>query len=521
MKEKYIPAALPEDFLRRMKKLLGEEYEDFLQSFETDRVQGLRLNTRKGEGKRLYEQNKSRFGLRPVPWCREGFYYQADTRPGRHPLHEAGVYYIQEPSAMAVVSLLEPQPGEKVLDLCAAPGGKTTHLADRLCGMGLLVSNEIHPTRAKILSRNVERMGICNAVVINEDSAHLADVFPEYFDRIVVDAPCSGEGMFRKDWQARSEWSEENVLLCAARQREILDNAARLLRPGGRMVYSTCTFSLEEDEGQIAQFLENHPEFSVVRVEEKERLPGLSAGMAGELLPKHPELEDTFRIWPHRAEGEGHYLALLEKSAKEESESENAGKSKDKKREQAEKIARQREKKRRKKPTDRVTSGRKGEASGFWKNRAGRQLLEEFVRDTLNLRETNAKEIPSERLYLFGEQLYLLPEQLPELDGLRVLRPGLHIGTLKKNRLEPSHALALALRPDQVKQTFRLETDTEEAADYLAGKTLTAKEGQKGWVLICAGEYPLGWGKAADGIVKNHYPKGLRITGAQSELSSS
>ena len=489
MREEHIPAALPENFLRRMGKLLGEEYEAFLQSFQADRVQGLRMNTRKGEIERLYEQNRSRFGLRPVPWCREGFYYEPKTRPGRHPFHEAGVYYIQEPSAMAVVSLLDPQPGERILDLCAAPGGKTTHLADRLCGRGLLVSNEIHPARAKILSRNVERMGICNAMVTNEDSAHLAAVFPAYFDRVVVDAPCSGEGMFRKDVQARSEWSEDHVHLCAKRQREILDNAAVLLRPGGRMVYSTCTFSPEEDEEQIAWFLENHPEFSVVRVTEKERLPGLCAGLSGSLLPVHPELADTFRIWPHRAEGEGHYLALLEKSAGEGLSSDHDGRNRSRKRETAEKAS-------------------------------GRQLLEEFARDTLILGKDDSKEMWKERLHLFGEQLYLLPEQLSVPDALRVLRPGLHIGTLKKNRLEPSHALALALKPAQVKQKLCLDPDGEEAMEYLAGKTLRAEEGQKGWVLICAGEYPLGWGKASAGMIKNHYPKGLRIMAAQSELSS-
>lgn len=390
---------------------------------------------------------------------------------------------------MAVVSLLDPQPGERILDLCAAPGGKTTHLADRLCGRGLLVSNEIHPARAKILSRNVERMGICNAMVTNEDSAHLAAVFPAYFDRVVVDAPCSGEGMFRKDVQARSEWSEDHVHLCAKRQREILDNAAVLLRPGGRMVYSTCTFSPEEDEEQIAWFLENHPEFSVVRVTEKERLPGLCAGLSGSLLPVHPELADTFRIWPHRAEGEGHYLALLEKSAEEGLSSDHDGRNRSRKRETAEKAS-------------------------------GRQLLEEFARDTLILGKDDSKEMWKERLHLFGEQLYLLPEQLSVPDALRVLRPGLHIGTLKKNRLEPSHALALALKPAQVKQKLCLDPDGEEAMEYLAGKTLRAEEGQKGWVLICAGEYPLGWGKASAGMIKNHYPKGLRIMAAQSELSS-
>lgn len=463
MREGHTSATLPEAFLRKMEMLLGEEYEAFLHSYQADRVHGLRLNTRKGEIAQLYGQNKERFGLRPVPWCREGFYYRPDTRPGRHPLHEAGVYYIQEPSAMAVVELLAPQPGERILDLCAAPGGKTTHIADRLRGKGLLFSNEIHPARAKILSRNVERMGIYNGVVTNEDSGHLAECLPEFFDRIVIDAPCSGEGMFRKDEQARMEWSEDNVRLCAKRQREILDNGARLLRPGGRMVYSTCTFSREEDEEQIVRFLERHPEFLVVQ------LPGTAA---------------MFRIWPHRVEGEGHFLALLEKTADKKNE-------------------------------DKKTANRKREKRKGWKDKAGLLLLQEFLQDTFDLPEPVLPEGWEDRLSLFGDQIYLLPEAMPALAGLRVLRPGLHLGTLKKNRFEPAHALALALDARLVKRKRCLEIDGKEAEEYLAGKTLPAKAGQKGWILICIDEYPLGWGKVTGGVIKNHYPKGLRTQGLQ------
>lgn len=474
MKKYENPWKLPECFLEKMERLLGEEYGAFLQSYENERVQGLRFNTLKGDQTAFFRENQERFGLREVPWCREGYYYCADTRPGKNPYHEAGVYYIQEPSAMAVVSLLAPESGEKVLDLCAAPGGKTTHIAERLCGKGLLVSNEIHRERAKILSQNVERLGIGNAVVTNEDSARLAEYFPEFFDKIVVDAPCSGEGMFRKDEQARAEWSEENVRSCADRQQEILDNVAKMLRSGGRLVYSTCTFSPEEDEDGIARFLERHSEFSIVKLSEEQQLSGLSKGRAEWCRNSHAELADTYRIWPHRVKGEGHYLALLEKK-KTESE-EVSGKR------------------------------RKVRMPDYWKDLTGRRFLQEFLQSTCKGYEPELS-----HLIVFGEQLYLVPEEMPDFAGLKVLRPGLHLGTLKKNRFEPSHALALFLRPEQVNCSISLPVDEPRLLDYLRGQTLSDEAGKKGWTLVCVDGYSLGWAKASAGVLKNHYPKGLRI----------
>lgn len=483
---------LPQAFAERMKALMGAEYDAFIGSYQKERVQGLRFNTLKGDPKQMYEAYRERFGLVPVPWCSEGYYYQAETRPGRCGLHEAGVYYIQEPSAMAVVQLLDPKPGERVLDLCAAPGGKTSHVACRLQGQGLLVSNEIHPARARVLSQNVERMGIANAVVTNEDAGRLAEVFQEFFDKIVVDAPCSGEGMFRKDEQAREEWSEENVRICAERQQIILDHAASMLRPGGRLVYSTCTFSPEEDEEGIADFLMRHPEFSVVSVPKEQQPPGLSAGRQEWCSRPCPSVSDTFRIWPHLAEGEGHFLALLEKHADGEA----------------------------------VNRSRKIRRPGFWNDKSGKRLLNEFLQEVLREQSPAAgkrkgsrtEALPlepligrTEQLILFGDQIYQLPEGIPALDGLRVLRPGLHLGTCKKNRIEPAHALALALRPDQVRQALILPEEGPETLAYLNGQTLPVPEGQKGWTLVCAGNYSLGWGKCAGGVVKNHYPKGLRI----------
>ena len=268
---------LPQVFLERMQGLLGSEYEEFLVSFDHEKYQALRLNPlklrtesgRTDDSTVIEEKIQQTFRLHPVPWADNGYYYTKEDQPGKHPWHEAGLYYIQEPSAMAPVSLLSPQPGERILDLCAAPGGKSTQIASAMEGEGLLVTNEIHPARAKILSENVERMGIRNACVLNETLEHLADIFEEYFDRILVDAPCSGEGMFRKNEVACEEWSPENVQLCADRQDGILECAARMLVPGGRLVYSTCTFASAENEGSISRFLAMHEEFEIVPIDKK------------------------------------------------------------------------------------------------------------------------------------------------------------------------------------------------------------------------------------------------------------
>ena len=255
---------LPQGFPERMLHLLGEaEFAEFLASYERPRSAGLRLNPRKP----LPDGASLPFCEAQVPWEPNGYYVCEGSRPGLHPWHDAGAYYLQEPSAMAPARLLDAQPGERVLDLCAAPGGKTTQLAAAMQGRGLLVCNEIHPRRAQVLASNIERLGIPNALVLSEHPAKLAQRFPGYFDRILVDAPCSGEGMFRKEEAAVTDWSEATVAMCAARQQEILASAAEMLAPGGRLVYSTCTFSPEENEGVISAFLHAHPAFSVEPVE--------------------------------------------------------------------------------------------------------------------------------------------------------------------------------------------------------------------------------------------------------------
>ena len=319
------PLELPGAFQQKMQTRLGEEWDSFLNSYRNGRYRALRLHPDKRPMDLL-----ARLGMDEkdaVPWARDAYYYskeQAETiRPGMHPYHEMGLYYIQEPSAMAPAMLLDAQPGECVLDLCAAPGGKSTQIAADMMDCGLLVSNEIHPARARILSSNIERMGIGNAIVTNADSELLAGRLVCCFDRILVDAPCSGEGMFRKNPEAVTEWSTEHVRMCAERQRMILRNADRMLRPGGRLVYSTCTFSPEENEQVIAAFLDEFRGYSLLGRKELEQewmgrnrtvcLSGIDSGRS-EWANGDPRLRQTFRLWPHHLRGEGHFVAVLQKN---------------------------------------------------------------------------------------------------------------------------------------------------------------------------------------------------------------
>lgn len=460
---------LPQDFKDRMKEMLGEEYEAFEKSYEHEKYQALRINPLKTDRELFLKE--APFQLKEIPWCADGFYYSSGDTPGKHPYHEAGVYYIQEPSAMAPATYLDVQPGERILDLCAAPGGKSTQIATKMNGQGMLVCNEIHPARAKILSENIERLGVKNAVVLNETPAHLAEMFSEYFDKILVDAPCSGEGMFRKNEDACGEWSLDNVKLCASRQDEILDCAASMLKPGGRIVYSTCTFAPAENEGSIYRFLNRHKEFDTVSVPV---FAGMTAGklewyQQEEMKSEAAEqISRTIRLWPHLLHGEGHYLAVLEKQ------------------------------------------GVRSDYEGYCKNPPEKGISEKECEDFLTFCKENLKQIPKGTKIKFGEQLYLIPEGMPSLKGLKVLRPGLHLGTLKKNRFEPSHALALSLCEDEVKHAVSFEPGSYEIRAYLSGQTV-GHDGAKGWYLINVNGYSTGWAKLTGAVLKNHYPKGLRI----------
>ena len=427
---------LPEAFLKRMQHQLGEEYPAFLESLERPRAVALRYNPLKGDAPRMP------FTMENVPWEPNGYYYDPEARPGLHIYHEAGVYYLQEASAMAPVALLDPQPGERVCDLCAAPGGKTTQIAGRMLGRGFLLCNEINPKRAKILSRNMERMAVANALVTNEHPQRLAERFAGFFDRVLVDAPCSGEGMFRKEEAAVTDWSQETVEMCARRQAEILHSAARMVRPGGRLVYSTCTFAPEEDEMAVAAFLESHPEFAPEIIETPWFVPVENGG---------------HRMWPHKLLGEGHFAAVLKKTGGEETEIPIPG---------GEKLPKQ------------------------WISFAGE----------LDIR------LPAGKAVSFGQNLFWAPEEMPDIRKLKVMRPGLELGEVKKERFEPAHALALWLKDCANVESYGPES--EEMKEYLHGNVIPS--GKKGWCLVKAGAYSIGWGKGDGRVLKNHYPKGLR-----------
>ena len=427
---------LPEAFLSRMKAQLGIEYGDFLKSLERPRAVALRFNPLKGETPVLPFVGES------VPWEPFGWYYDPESRPGLHVFHEAGVYYLQEASAMAPVALLDPQLGERVCDLCAAPGGKSTQIAGRMGGEGFLLCNEWSPKRAKILSRNIERMGVSNALVTNENVENLAKRFAGFFDRVLVDAPCSGEGMFRKEEAAVTDWSQETVEMCARRQAEILNSAAKLVRPGGRLVYSTCTFAPEEDEGAVAAFLESHPDFSPEILETPWFAPVENGG---------------HRMWPHKLLGEGHFAAVLRKNEGEEGDPPISG---------------------------------------------GEKLPKEW----LSFAKEMGIQLPAGKAVSFGQNLFWAPAEMPDIQKLKVLRPGLELGEVKKGRFEPAHALALWLKDCANVQSYG--ADSEEMKAYIHGEVVSSEK--KGWCLVQADGYSIGWGKGDGRVLKNHYPKGLR-----------
>ncbi len=477
----FTPEGLPAAFAARMERMLGDEYPQFLAGFSLgERHYGLRANTLKIGAEELEAALGGRFSLSPIPWCGTGFTYDPESRPGRSVYHEAGLFYIQEPSAMSAAEALAIPAGDgfRVLDLCAAPGGKSSQLAAKMAGRGLLAANEIVPGRAKILAQNLERMGAANAVVLNESPERLAAFFPGCFDRVLVDAPCSGEGMYRKNEIALTEWSEENVRRCAERQDMILDCAAHLLAPGGEMVYSTCTFSTDEDEDCIRRFLIRHPDFALLDTPVGAFFSPGRADFTGD--PDGAEemgIRKTVRVWPHKAKGEGHFIARLQKAADA--------------------------------PDLSPVFPPAETGSGAVLSDRQEELFAGFCRETLA--EGAARWLERGVFTLFGDTLYRMPANALPVGKLKAERAGLMLGSFKKNRFEPAHALCMALPETAFLQ--RAALPEEEAARYLSGEALPA-EGEKGWlpavVELAGNGYPLGWVKSDGRSRKNHYPKGLR-----------
>lgn len=448
---------IPNEFEHRMQWMLKGDYPAFLQAFtQGGEHTAIRINPLKPNARGNIFAAVGQ--LESVAWCLDGYYTDKSTLSGRHPYHIAGLFYFQEPSAMAVVEALGIKPGDRVLDLCAAPGGKATQAGAKLQGSGLLVANEIISKRAQILAENIERMGIRNAAVLNESPEKLALHFPSFFDKIIVDAPCSGEGMFRKEPQAITEWSEEHTRSCAVRQTAILDSATKMLAPGGRLIYSTCTFAPCENEGVVDDFLSHHAEFSLCEISEMDMLPSGNSAW----IDTKRDLSRTKRIFPHINRGEGHFLALFEKKGQ--------------------------------KNVSHETKSKKDDKNAGWY----REFEKQFLKITLE-----------GELISFGDHLYLKPSDVGEFTKVRVVRPGLYLGICKKGRFEPSHALLCALSAQDIKNTLIFPLDADEIGRYLHGETLACD--WSGWGAVCVGEYPIGWGKASGGTLKNHFPKFMRL----------
>lgn len=448
---------LPEEFMERMRELLGEEeMARYLASFDEERVYGLRVNTLKITPEEF--ASRTSMELESVPWIPNGFYYKGEERPSKEPDYYAGLYYLQEPSAMTPASRLPITPGDRVLDLCAAPGGKSTELGARLKGRGVLVSNDISNSRAKALLKNLELWGIANLYVTSEEPGKLADTYGAYFDKILIDAPCSGEGMFRKDADMVKSYRERGPKYYAEVQKEIADQAVRLLAPGGMMLYSTCTFSECEDEDVIRYLLANHMEMELV---ELPLFEGASDGIG---------LHGCLRLFPHKIRGEGHFMALLQKKASDS--------------------------------VERSQTGNTGSVKTV--------KLPESLTDFLALID---RSFDRSRILIKNDFVYYLPEGTVPEKNLRYLRTGLFLGELKKNRFEPGQALAMALKPTEFKQTVSWRRDDERIIRYLKGETLTLNPDEapvNGWCLVCMEDFPLGFAKGAGMTLKNKYYPGWR-----------
>ncbi len=444
---------LPAIFEERMENLLGEKYPEFREALEMPPLFGLRINTLKISVDRFLEL--SPFRLRPIPWVPEGFYYDEGDRPAKHPYYHAGLYYIQEPSAMAPVVLLDPQPGETVMDTCAAPGGKTCQIGARMRNQGLLFTNDLSATRAKALLHNVEVSGIRNAIVLCENPLKLAGRLSGKIDRVLVDAPCSGEGMFRKMEGSIKLWSADKQEEYYGMQKPILEAAAVMVAPEGHLVYSTCTYNRHENEDAVFGFLKDNLDFD----QDSGPLPGASPGFSGQEGEKPTAM---YRLWPHMVQGEGHFVARLKRNGKEA-------------------VPKRRQ----------ISQGNAPEAFQAFADRYMPGWKGEGVYRQLD------------------ERLMLVPSHDIDLAGIRILREGWLLGSIQKNRFEPSQALAMGLTPSEFSQTLDFSPEDPDLIRYIKGETVH-RNAPKGWILITVSGYPLGWAKGMDGFLKNHYPASWR-----------
>ncbi len=443
-------------FVNNIKKLLGDEFDEYINSFSIKHYKGIRANTlkiNKNELKKLLNET-----YEDIKWCEDAFYYEDDFRPAKLPFYNAGLYYIQEPSAMLPVEVLDIQKGDFVLDMCGAPGGKSTQILSKMRGNGLLVSNDYSASRSKIMAKNIELMGATNFIVLAEEQAKLKKRFTNFFDKILIDAPCSGEGMFRKDSNLAKNWSEDDVYKYSSIQKDLLDNAKDMVKTGGQIVYSTCTLNTEENEEVILDFINKNPQFILEKIHYDEL--GVSSGL-GRIIDD--ELNKTARVFPHRSKGEGHFVAKLKKITDTALENETN------------------------------TNCKNVKIKGL-------EFFNEFVKNNLNIELLREDYL----LKLHGTSLFLVHNNVYDMKNIRVIRSGFYLGELKKNRFEPSQSLALSLSMEDFKNVLNLKRDDILVSKYLKGETLQC-DCNDGWILICIEGYPLGFGKSNKGKIKNKY----------------
>ncbi|MBR4163251.1 MAG: RsmB/NOP family class I SAM-dependent RNA methyltransferase [Solobacterium sp.] len=440
---------LPENYLSEMKDLLQNEYDDYLKAMQEPPLSSLRINTSKISVEEFLKI--SPFTLSPVPWCSNGFYYGENERPGTHPYYYAGLYYIQEASAMAPASLLPVEKGDIILDACAAPGGKSTAIAAKMDETNLLISNDISSSRQNATLKNMERFGVTNAYIISDDLKKMAKKYRNYFDRILVDAPCSGEGMFRKDPSLIQSWIEKGSEAYVSVQREIALSCLSMLKEGGTMVYSTCTFSIKEDEEIIQYLMEKDPSLQLTDMHQEWFDQGKLTGM-----------ENCMRLFPHKIQGEGHFVAVLQKGLKSNAD----------------------------------TSPPRNKSFHH-------PDFDAFMHHV-------SKPLDHGYFNCIQDKIYWLPDIPFDASNIRVLRSGLCMGTLKKDRFEPSQHLAFALKDTEFDNVLHLDIEDIRVEKYLRGETISYEGNEKEWILVCIDRYPLGFGKIQNHTIKNKLEKGFR-----------